>query len=73
MEKYDKKKFAEITKMLCTNMSLKELAEYFNCNQSAISNYIFEHSHRLGVHGRLGLCLWAIKNGVVKPEEIWLK
>ena len=73
MSYFDNEKFEDVCKMVCSNLTLKELAAYYNCNESTLHSYIYQHSSKLGVNGRWGLVLYAIKNGIVKPEQIWLK
>jgi two-component system, NarL family, invasion response regulator UvrY len=55
----------EILKLLCTEMSIKEIAEQVHLSTRTVDSYRDELLDRLNCKSRIGLVLYAIKNGMV--------
>jgi DNA-binding NarL/FixJ family response regulator len=55
----------EFLKLVCTELTYKEIAEKMHLSPRTIDGYRDELFHELGIKSRVGLVLFAIKNGVV--------
>lgn len=55
----------EILKLLCTEMSIKEIAEQVHLSTRTVDSYRDELLDKLNCKTRIGLVLYAIKNGMV--------
>jgi two-component system invasion response regulator UvrY len=55
----------EFLKLVCTELTYKEIAEKMHLSARTIDGYRDELFHQLGIKSRVGLVLFAIKNGVV--------
>jgi two-component system, NarL family, invasion response regulator UvrY len=60
-----KEKDIDFLKLVCTEMTYKEIAEKMLLSPRTIDGYRDELFQRLGVKSRVGLVLFAIKNGIV--------
>ncbi len=56
----------EFLRWTCTELSYKEIAEKMNLNARRVDDYRQGLFTRLNVHSRVGLVLFAIKNGIVE-------
>ena len=55
----------EFLKWACTELSYKEIADKMNLSPRTVEGYRDNLQEKLDCRGRIGLVLWAIKNGVV--------
>ena len=55
----------EILKLICTEMTVKEIAEKMNLSPRTIDGYRDALLQKLGCRSRVGLVIFAIKNGIV--------
>lgn len=55
----------EFLKLVCTEMTYKEIAEKMHLSPRTIDGYRDELFRRLDIKSRVGLVLCAIKNGIV--------
>ncbi|MBD0278566.1 MAG: response regulator transcription factor [Bacteroidota bacterium] len=55
----------EFLKLVCTEMTYKEIAEQMNVSPRTVDGYRDELFEKLGVKSRVGLVLFAIKNKIV--------
>ena len=55
----------EFLKWACTELSYKEIADKMGISPRTVDNYRDHLQDKLECKGRIGLALWAIKNGVV--------
>ncbi|HEX6426712.1 MAG TPA: LuxR C-terminal-related transcriptional regulator, partial [Niastella sp.] len=58
----------QFLKLVCTEMTYKEVAEKMCLSPRTIDGYRDELFLKLGVKSRIGLVLFAIKNGIVHIE-----
>ena len=56
----------EVMKMFCKELVYKEIAQQMNLSPRTVEGYRDTLCERLNVKGRIGLVLYAIKNGIVK-------
>lgn len=56
----------EFLNWACTELSYKEIADKMNLSPRTVEGYRDNLQDKLDCRGRIGLVLWAIKNGVVK-------
>lgn len=56
----------EFLKWLCTDFSYKEIAVKMELSARTLDGYREDLQQRLNCKGRVGMVLWAIKNGVVE-------
>jgi two-component system, NarL family, invasion response regulator UvrY len=56
----------EFLNWACTELSYKEIADKMNLSPRTVEGYRDHLQDKLDCRGRIGLVLWAIKNGVVK-------
>lgn len=63
----------ELIKLLATDMPLHKICKIHGLNESTVSNQIWQHSAKIGRIGRYGLVLHALKTGIIKTDDIWLK
>lgn len=63
----------EFLKLICSEMSYKEIGQAMGKSESDAHNYANFLSQKLKVTGRFGLMLYAIKTKIVKPNEIKFK
>ena len=56
----------EVMKMFCKEITYKEIAEQINLSPRTVEGYRDTLCERLNVKGRIGLVLFALKNGIVK-------
>ena len=59
-------KEVEFLKMVCTEMTYKEIADKLFVSPRTVDGYRDDLFEKLGVKSRVGLVLFAIKNGIVK-------
>jgi DNA-binding CsgD family transcriptional regulator len=55
----------EFLKLACTEMTYKEIAEYMYVSPRTIDGYRDILFEKLGIKSRVGLVLFAIKNGII--------
>jgi len=55
----------EFLKWCCTELSYKEIADKMNLSPRTVEGYRDNLQEKLDCRGRIGLVLWAIKNGIV--------
>lgn len=55
----------EFLKLICSEMTYKEIAEQMSVSPRTIDGYRDELFERLGIKSRIGLILFTIKNGIV--------
>ena len=58
-------KETEFLKWACTDLSYKEIAEKMGVSPRTIDSYRDQLQEKLECKGRIGLAMWAIKNGIV--------
>ena len=56
----------EFLKLACTEMTYKEIADYMYLSPRTIDGYRDALFEKLGIKNRVGLVLFAIKNGIIK-------
>ena len=59
-------KETEFLHWACTDLSYKEIAEKMGVSPRTVDNYRDALQEKLDCKGRIGLAMWAIKNGVVR-------
>ena len=57
----------EFIKLVCTEMTYREVAEEMNLSPKTIEGYCESVFQKLGVKNRTGLVIYAIKNGIFEP------
>jgi len=55
----------QFLKLACTELSYKEIADKMNISPRTVDSYRDNLQEKLDCKGRVGLVLWAIKNGIV--------
>lgn len=55
----------EFLKLACSDMTYKEIAEAMNITPRSIDNYREVLFIKLNVHSRVGLAIYALKNGII--------
>jgi two-component system, NarL family, invasion response regulator UvrY len=63
-----KPKDIHFLKLICTEMTYKEIAEHMNLSPRTIDGYRDELFAELGLKSRVGLVLFAIRNGIAQIE-----
>jgi DNA-binding CsgD family transcriptional regulator len=56
----------ELLKLICTELTLKEIAEKMILSPRTIDGYLDHLNEKLGVNSRVGLMIYAMKNGIVE-------
>ncbi|RYZ22869.1 MAG: response regulator transcription factor [Chitinophagaceae bacterium] len=57
----------EFLRLACTEMTYKEIADQMHLSPRTIDGYRDDLFEKLGLKSRVGLVLFAIRNGIVKP------
>jgi len=60
----------EFFRCVCTEMSYKEIGEKMHLSARTIEGYRDALCERLGLRSRVGLALYALKNGIINLEQI---
>lgn len=63
-----KPKDIHFLKLICTEMTYKEIAEHMNLSPRTIDGYRDELFAELGLKSRVGLVLFALRNGIAQIE-----
>lgn len=56
----------EFLRWVCTELAYREIAEKMNLSARTIDDYRQNLFNKLGVHSRIGLALYAIRNGIAE-------
>lgn len=57
----------DFMKWVCTELAYKDIAEKMNLSPRTVDDYRQTLFTRLNVHSRVGLVMYAIRNGIVEP------
>ena len=57
----------EIIKLICEEMTAKEIAERLNISVKTVEFHRQEIKHRIGVRGTAGITRYAVRHGIIEP------
>jgi two-component system, NarL family, invasion response regulator UvrY len=60
----------QFLKLVCSDLTYKEIAAAMFCSPRTVDGYRDALFFKLNVKSRTGLALYAIKNGIVRVEEL---